>query len=96
MNKTRTSRWNSFSGRITILVMLGISIMAFTVSGVVLAMSQAVFTDTYGKSQQQVFHQIENELNDFHTSLLNVVSAIDTSWAFRLFPEYLSDGIRPE
>ena len=65
--------------------------MAFTVSGVVLAMSQAVFTDTYGKSQQQVFHQIENELNDFHTSLLNVVSAIDTSWAFRL---YLSDDSR--
>lgn len=91
MNKTRTSQWNSFSGRITILVMLGISIMAFTVSGVVLAMSQAVFTDTYGKSQEQVFHQIDNELNDFHTSLLNVVSAIDTSWAFRL---YLSDDSR--
>lgn len=91
MNKTGTSLWNSFSGRITILVMLGISIMAFTVSSVVLVMSQTVFTDTYGKSQEQVFNQIDNELNDFHTSLLNVVSAIDTSWAFRL---YLSDDSR--
>lgn len=67
------------------MVMLGIGIMAFTVSGVVLMMSQSVFTDTYGKSQEQVFNQIEKELNDFHTSLLNVVNAIDTSWAFRLY-----------
>ena len=48
-------------------------------------MSRKVFTETYGQSQEKVFFQVENELNDFHTSLQKMTDAIDSSWAFRLF-----------
>ncbi len=67
------------------MVLLGISLIAVTVSAVVLSMSRKAFTDTYGSSQEKVFAQVENELNDFHMDLQNMAEAIDSSWAFRLF-----------
>ena len=66
------SRFNSFSGKITLIVMLGISLIAVTVSFVVLVMSRQVFTKNYGDSQEKVFEQIEKEFNDFHDHIQNV------------------------
>lgn len=85
--KNRKHRYygNSFEGRITWMVLSGILLIAVTVSAVVLRMSQSVFMETYGTSQGKVFNQIETELNDFHKNVMNVVNAIDSSWAFRLY-----------
>lgn len=85
--KNRKSQYygSSFQGRIIWMVLLGILLIAVTVSAVVLKMSQSVFMDTYGKSQGKVFGQIEKELNDLHENLMDVVDAIDSSWAFRLY-----------
>ncbi len=85
MKKNFKFYYNSFSGRIILMVMLGIGLIAVTVSIVVLAMSKNAFTETYSKSQEKVFDQIEKELNDFHDNLQNVMNAIDASWAFRLY-----------
>lgn len=84
-NRKNQYRWDSFQGRIMWMVLFGIVLIAFTVSAVVLKMSQSVFMETYGKSQEKVFDQIEKELNDFHENLMDVVDAIDSSWAFRLY-----------
>jgi len=84
MNKLK-SHLNSFSGRITLIVMLGISLIAVTVSFVVLFMSRQVFSKNYGDSQEKVFEQIEKEFNDFHDHIENVFEAMDSSWAFRLY-----------
>ena len=85
MNKGRQYILNSFFGRIILMVLLGIGVIAVTVSVVVLVMSKNVFTENYGKSQEKVFGRIEDELNDFHGSLQEVIHAIDSSWAFRLY-----------
>lgn len=77
--------WNSFSGRIFIMVMLSIMVISLTVSTVVLKMSQSIFMDTYGKSQEKVFDQIEEELNGLHENVQQIVEAIDSSWAFRIY-----------
>lgn len=82
---------NSFYGRILMMVLLGIGLIAVTVSVVVLAMSQNAFTKTYAASQEKVFEQIEKELNDFHKDLIDMVDAIDTSWAFRLYLNQTSE-----
>lgn len=84
---------DSFFGRIMFMVFLGIALITIMVSGVVLVMSKNAFTDTYGRSQEKVFLQIEDEINDFHESLLNMMEAIDSSWAFRL---YLSNAAAPD
>lgn len=84
MRRIREYHWNSFFGRIIFMVMLGIGLIAVTVSVVVLGMSKNTFMETYGKSQEQVFVQIEKELNDFHMDLQEIADAIDSSWAFRL------------
>lgn len=84
MNKFK-SHLNSFSGRIALIVMIGIGLIAVTVSFVVLFMSRQVFSKNYGDSQEKVFEQIEKEFNDFHDHIENVFEAIDSSWAFRLY-----------
>lgn len=84
MNKLK-SHLNSFSGKIILMVMLGMSLIAVTVSFVVLYMSRQVFGKNYGDSQEKVFEQIEKEFNDFHDHIENVFEAIDSSWAFRLY-----------
>lgn len=77
--------WNGLFGHITLLVFLGIGVISVTVSTVVLAMSRNAFTETYGKSQQRVFDEIEKSLIDLNNRLLDIVNAIDSSWAFRLY-----------
>jgi len=77
--------WQSLFGHITLLVLLGIGVIAVIVSVVVLAMSRSAFTETYGKSQENVFEEIEKSLIDLNDKLQDIVNAIDTSWAFRLY-----------
>ena len=72
-------------GHITLIVLLGIGMLSVTVSTVVLAMSRSAFTETYGKSQQRVFDEIEKSLIDLNNHLHDIVNAIDSSWAFRLY-----------
>ena len=87
----RKEWWNSFAVRILGMVLLGILLIAIVVSCLVLGMSKNVFTDTYGRSQEKVFLQVEEEWNTFHENLQNITDAIDASWAFRL---YLTEGDR--
>lgn len=77
--------WQSLFGHITLLVLLGIGVIAVIVSVVVLAMSHSAFTETYGKSQENVFEEIEKSLIGLNDKLQDIVNAIDTSWAFRLY-----------
>ncbi|MBQ4483177.1 MAG: sensor histidine kinase [Lachnospiraceae bacterium] len=80
-----TGKFNTLFGRISGLVLLGLVLTGAAVSLVVLSMSQRIFTDTYGESQEKVFVRIENEMGDFHENLVNMMNAIDSSWAFRIF-----------
>ena len=77
--------FGSLFARIFISVLLGLVLISMAVSFTVLYMSRQVFTDTYGASQEKVFSRIEKELDDFHDDLQDMMTAIDSSWAFRLF-----------
>ena len=77
--------WNSLFGNITLLVLMGIGILAVILSSVVLAMSKRAFTETYGTSQEKVFDEIENKFLELNDRLQDIAAAIDSSWAFRLY-----------
>ena len=77
--------WNSLFGNITLLVLMGIGILAVIISSVVLAMSKRAFTETYGTSQEKVFDEIENKFLELNDRLQDIAAAIDSSWAFRLY-----------
>ncbi len=77
--------WHSIYGNITLLVLTGIAVIAIAVSTLVLSMSKRAFTETYAKSQEKVFDEVEKELIDLNDKLQNIADAIDTSWAFRLY-----------
>lgn len=76
---------NSMVVRILCTVALGVLAAAGIISAIVINISTDIFVDTYGKSQEQVFRQIENDLNDFHENLMKIVNAVDSSWAFHLY-----------
>ena len=85
MKGKATGQFNTLFGRIAGLVLLGLVLTGAAVSLVVLSMSQRIFTDTYGESQEKVFARIENEMGEFHENLVSMMNAIDSSWAFRIF-----------
>ena len=45
------------------MVLLTVLLISISISAVVLKMSQNIFMNTYGQSQEKVFSQIEEELN---------------------------------
>lgn len=81
---------NSMVLKILVVVMAGIILAVASVSGIIIKLSEDIFVDTYGKSQEKVFLQIEKDLNDYHGKMKRIVKAVDTSWAFRL---YFSDQL---
>lgn len=84
-NKKNNNILNTFSGRISSMVLLTAVIISISISAVVLKMSQNIFMDTYGQSQEKVFSQIEEELNILNDDMQKVMEEIDSSWAFRTY-----------
>lgn len=78
-------RLNSTVVKILCTVILGIVFVSFAVSAFVIHLSENIFIDTYGKSQERVFCQVEKELNDCHEKFMKVAASIDSSWAFRRY-----------
>lgn len=78
-------RLNSTVVKILCTVILGIVFVSFAVSAFVIHLSENIFIDTYGKSQERVFCQVEKELNDCHERFMKVAASIDSSWAFRRY-----------
>ncbi|WP_394923622.1 sensor histidine kinase [uncultured Robinsoniella sp.] len=76
---------NSTVVKILCTVILGIVFVSFAVSAFVIHLSENIFIDTYGKSQERVFRQVEKELNDCHEKFMKVSASIDSSWAFRRY-----------
>lgn len=76
---------NSIVVKILCTVMLGIGFVSLAVSAIVINLSKEIFVNTYGKSQERVFQQVEKEFNDFHELLMGVADDIGSSWAFRLY-----------
>ena len=84
-NKKRYNILNTFSGRISSMLLLTAVIISVSISAVVLKMSQNIFMNTYGQSHEKVFSQIEEELNILNDDMQKVMEEIDSSWAFRMY-----------
>lgn len=76
---------NSMTSRVLLAVLLGIFLVVVSVSGIIINLSKEVFVNTYGKSQEKVFMQIEQDLNEHHEHLSKMIDAVDSSWAFRMY-----------
>lgn len=75
----------SLKTEMLIVVILGMVILGVSISTVVIRMSQNIFVDTYGRSQQQVFERIENEMNRVHEDIAKMLDATTDDWYIRLF-----------
>ncbi len=80
-----TIRKNSMIVKILLAVIAGILLAVTSVSGIIVNLSEDIFVDTYGRSQEKVFLQIEEDLKTYHENLSKIIEAVDTSWAFRLY-----------
>lgn len=76
---------NSMVVKIVLAVVVGIILAVFSVTAIIVNLSEDIFVDTYGKSQEKVFLQIEEELNHYHENLSKIMDSIESSWAFRTY-----------
>lgn len=76
---------NSMVVKIVLAVVVGIILAVFSVTAIIVNLSEDIFVDTYGKSQEKVFLQIEEELNHYHENLSKIMDSIESSWAFRIY-----------
>ena len=80
----RSLHFDSMVVRILVTVLSGIFIAILLVTAIIINVSEKIFVDTYGKSQEQVFQRIENELNGFHEDLMKMTDAINSSWSLKM------------
>lgn len=71
--------------RILLTVIIGILLAVVSVTRIIISLSEDIFVNTYGKSQEKVFLQIEEDLNEYHENLTKIADAVHSSWAFRLY-----------
>lgn len=76
---------NSMVVKIVLSVVVGIILAVFSVTAIVVNLSEKIFVDTYGRSQEKVFLQIEEELNHYHENLSKIMDSVEISWAFRMY-----------
>lgn len=75
--------WNSLSMRILAAVVFGMIAVAAIIGSIIIHMSEGIFIETYGKAQDKVFTQVEDNLNEFYENLSAVMKELDTSRGFR-------------
>lgn len=76
---------NSMVVKIVLAVVVGIILAVFSVTAIIVNLSEDIFVNTYGKSQEKVFLQIEKELNHYHENLSKTIDSVEVSWAFRIY-----------
>ena len=76
---------NSMVVKIVLAVVVGIILAVFSVTAIIVNLSEDIFVNTYGKSQEKVFLQIEKELNHYHENLSKIIDSVEVSWAFRIY-----------
>lgn len=76
---------NSMVVKIVLAVVVGIILAVFSVTVIIVNLSEDIFVNTYGKSQEKVFLQIEKELNHYHENLSKIIDSVEVSWAFRIY-----------
>lgn len=67
------------------VVAAGILCVVLAISTIIINISENVFIDTYGKSQEQVFYRIEEELNEFHESLSKILDSVNASMYLKMY-----------
>lgn len=84
--------WNSLSVRILITVVLGMLFAAVMIGSIIIQISEGIFIDTYGKAQDKVFTQAEDNFNQYYENLSVVMKELDTSRGFRyVFHDAVTD-----
>ena len=71
--------------RILAIVLVGVLLSGIIISVVIVNMSKSIFVDTFSKSQEKVFLQVERDMDVFHSNLLKLTDSIDASWAFHTY-----------
>ena len=68
---------NSMVVKIVLAVVVGIILAVFSVTAIIVNLSEDIFAEYYGKSQEKVFLQIEEELNHYHENLSKIMDSIE-------------------
>lgn len=74
---------NSLFNKILLIVVLGIVCVSVSVSYITINISRGIFTENYKESQKKIFNQVNDEIYDFHSEIVNIINSINSNKAFR-------------
>ncbi len=76
--------FSTLSGRVIAALILGISITASLVIFMLIKVSEGIFIETYGRAQEKVFNQVEDNLEDKYEKVYKVITDIENDWSFNV------------
>ncbi len=84
MGKKKFS-FNSLFFQMMCTVIFSVVVVAVVVVTIIMNLSEDIFIDTFQKSQERVFVQMEEDLANYHKDLVTILNAADQSWAFEQY-----------
>ncbi len=73
---------STLSGRVISALIIGIVITSSLVIFMLIKVSESIFIDTYGKSQEKVFGRVEDNFESRYEDVYQIMSDIENSWSF--------------
>lgn len=77
--------FNTLSGRIVAILVIGMLVASLAVIFTMVRQAENAFIETYGRSQEKVFLQVENNFEECYERIADVISDIQSGWAFNMY-----------
>lgn len=76
---------NTLSGRVILILVIGIFVASLVLILTLVRQMENTFIETYGRSQEKVFLQVEDNFEDCYERVAEVVSDVQSSWSFNMY-----------
>lgn len=81
----RKLKLNSLFTKILLVVVIGVLCVSTSVTYIIINISKGIFVDNYSESQKKIFDQVNDEIYDFHSEIVEVIDSINSHKAFRTY-----------
>lgn len=76
---------NTLSGRVIATLIIGIAVTSIAVIMMLIKVSENIFVETYGKSQEKVFLRVEDNFTDCYEGITKAMGEISNCWSFNSY-----------
>lgn len=76
---------NTLSGRVIATLIIGIAVASIAIILMLIKVSEDIFIDTYGQSQEKVFLRVEDNFTERYEGITKAMEKISNCWSFNSY-----------